>query len=744
MTLFTRLRFLMRNLFGSGQADRALEAELQSAVELLAADHEARGLTPAAARRAAKVELGGTAQIAEHVRDVRLGHALSTVWSDARYGWRGLRRSPGFSVVAILTLALGIGANTALFSVADAVLLRPLPYPDSDRLVAVENASALINWRGDLRRDVEESAVFVDVGTYVAGAVNVGGDSAPQRVRAAAVSPGFFKALDPQPIAGRAFTADDLKVDLRQAVISDALWKRRRPALRPGEEVLINGRTFVIVGIMPPRMDFPGGTDVWLPTGSDSQIAGSASAPSAIARLAPGVTPDRARIVIDRIAAAAANGSRNAEERRGLVVPLHDALVGPVRPVFLTLTIAVALVLLVACLNVASLLVARVSAREREIVLRRALGATDPKLVRLLLCESVLLSAVAGLLAVPVAVWTLAAIRVVLPAAQVGADAVTIDARAFLATAVLCVTATCIFGMAPVWSLRRAGAVGLLRRTSSSTSDPFWRRFRSTLVVAELAIALVLIAGATTIGRTVSTLMRVDLGVTGERALTLETTLPLARYNSLERLGVFYEQMEAAVRRIPGVEAVGTTSRLPGTRELGIGRRIIIEGRPAPEGAQRGASYLWASPDYFQAIGVPLVAGRHFASTDSAGAQPVAMISESVARRVGLSPAEAIGQRIAIASRGARWRRSSAWCATCGCRGQRQIPGRSCTCRWRSRPAMGRLSSSSRRSAIRRWSRRRSAPRWRESIPICLFTASRRSSRCERAFWPTGRLPWRS
>jgi putative ABC transport system permease protein len=652
MTLFTRLRFLIRNLFDSGRAERALDAELQSAVDLLADDHEARGLTPAAARRAAKVELGGTVQIAEHVRNVRLGHGLSAVWNDVRYGWRGLRHSPGFSVVAILTLALGIGANTALFSVADAVLLRPLPYPESDRLVAVEDASSLITWRGDLREEVEESGVFVGVGTYVAGAVNVGGDAAPERVRAAAVSAGFFEALDRQPIAGRVFTADDLKVDLRQAVISHALWTRRRPAVRPGEEMLINGRTFVIVGIMPPRVDFPGGADVWLPTGSDSQIAGGASAPGAIARLAPGVTPDRARMVIDRIVAAAAKGRRDANERRGLVVPLHDALVGPVRPVFLTLAIAVALVLLVACLNVASLLLARVSAREREIASRRALGATDLRLVRLLLCESVLLSAGAGLLAVPVAVWTLAAIRVVLPAAQIGADAVTIDARAFLAMAGLCVTATGIFGMAPVWSLRRVGAVGLLRTTSSSSSDPFWRRFRTTLVVAELAIALVLMAGAATIGRTVSTLMRVDLGVTGERALTVETMLPLVRYDSLERLGVFYEQMEAAVSRIPGVEAVGTTSRLPGTRELGIGRRIMVEGRPAPEGAQRGASYLSASPDYFQAIGIRLVAGRHFASTDRAGTQPVAMISESVARRVGLSPPEAIGQRIAIGVQG--------------------------------------------------------------------------------------------
>ncbi|HVW05912.1 MAG TPA: ABC transporter permease [Vicinamibacterales bacterium] len=570
--------------------------------------------------------------------------------ADLRHALRALRHARGFSIVAILTLALGIGANTALFSVADAILLRPLPYPDSDRLVAIEDASSLANWRGEVRKDVEDSTAFAGVGTYVAGAVNVGGDPAAERVRAAAVSAGFFRALASQPIAGRVFTADDLKIDLHQAVISHALWTRRGRSLPPGGEVLINGRPFVIAGIMPPRVDFPGRTDVWIPMGSDSQIAGAAAAPAAIARLASGVTPDRARLEIERIAAA--NGRRDANAPSIQVVPLHDELVGPVRPVLLTLAMAVALVLLVACLNVASLLLARVSAREREIAARRTLGATGLKLVRLLLCESALLSAGAGLLAVPVAVWTLAAIRVVLPAAQVGADVVAIDARALLITAVLCVTATCIFGLAPVWSLRRTGAADLLRTKSSSTSDPFWRRFRSALVIAELAIALVLIAGAATVGRTVSTLMRVDLGATGDRALTAETTLPLARYGSLEPLASFFEQMETAVKRIPGVEAVGATSRLPGTHELGIARSILVDGRPVPEGAQRAVSYLFASPDYFQAIGIPLVAGRHFTSTDRAGALPVAMISESVARRVGLSPAEAIGERIAIGLQG--------------------------------------------------------------------------------------------
>jgi putative ABC transport system permease protein len=577
--------------------------------------------------------------------------------NDSRQALRALRHTPGFSIVAIVTLALGIGANTALFSVADAVLLRPLPYPNPDRLVGIDGAPLSFDPQSGMtiHPDVEQSEVFTAMGSYAPGAVNVGGEPAPERVRAAAVSAGFLEALGAQPVAGRVFTAEDLKADLRQAVISHALWTRRGRAILPGGELLINGRAFTVLGIMPPRVDFPGGADVWIPVAADTQITGSASAPTTVARLTPGVSPDRARVEVERIADAISKGTRDFGERPVLVEALHDQLVGPVRPLFLALAVAVALVLLVACINTASLLLSRVSAREREISVRRALGASGFRLVRHLLCESALLSACAGLLALPAAMWTLEAIQALLPATLHGAGEVAIDGRALLATAVLCVTVTLLFGMAPACSLRRAGSAGVVRGASSSTADPFWRRFRSGLVVAELAIALLLIAGAATVAQTVGALMRVDLGITGERALTVETTLPIATYDSPERLAVLHEQLEAALRAIPGVEAMGATNRMPGSREVGLGRRIMIDGRQAPEGTQGGASYLSATPDYFRAIGIRLVAGRHFTSADRRGAQAVAIVSESVARRVGLSPAEAVGQRVEIGIGRASW-----------------------------------------------------------------------------------------
>ncbi len=569
--------------------------------------------------------------------------------NELRQSFRALRHAKGFSIVAVATLALGIGANTALFCVADAVLLRPLPYPAPDRLVAIDGAPMSFNSRTalGLRKEVQESAVFTATGTYESGAVNVGGEGGAERVRAAAVSARFLEVLGAGPVVGRVPTADDLKKDVRQAVISHALWLRRG-RIKPGGEILVNGRAFVVVGVMPDRVDFPGAADIWIPTGSDHQIAGSASAPATIGRLAPGVTADGARLELERIADAAGRGVRDSEEQPIRVLPLHDDLVASVRPLFLTLAIAVALVLLVACINTASLLLVRVSAREREIAARRALGASGLRLVRHLLCESALLSVCAGILAIPAAVWTLGAIRAALPVALHGSGHVVFNVRALLATGFLCATTTLLFGTAPVWWLRRAGGVNVLRGISSSTVDPFWRRFRGVLVIAELAIALVLIAGAATVGRTVSALMRVDLGVSGERALTVETALPLARYDSPERLAAFHEQLETAVRGIPGVEAVGATNQMPGTPQMAVGRRIMVEGRPAPQRAQRGATCLSASTDYFRAIGIPLVAGRYFTRADGPRAQLVAIVSESVARRVGLPPAEAIGRRVEV------------------------------------------------------------------------------------------------
>jgi putative ABC transport system permease protein len=569
--------------------------------------------------------------------------------NDLRQAIRALWHHPGFSAVAVITLALGIGANTALFSIADAVLLRPLPYPEPERLVWIDGAPFRFTKSGmGLSRRVEQSVVLNGAGIYAPGALNVGGDPGAERVRAAAVTPGFLTALNAAPVSGRVFTETDVTADPRVAVIGHALWKRRGGKIEPGDSLLLNGRAFTVLGVLPPRVDFPAKAEVWVPVGSDHQITGRAFAPSTIARLARGITSDHARAEIDRINHEGAAGRYDPGEVR--VLPLMDELVGSVRPLFLIVGAAVLLVLLVACINTANLLLARMSAREREMSVRRALGASRFRLVRHLLCESAVLSTAAGLLALPVALWTLDALRVLLPPTLHGVTEIAIDRRAIAATAALCAIATVVFGVAPAWTLRRASEGSVLRTATSGTTDPFWRRFRSGLVAAELAIAVVLTAGAAAIVNTVATLMRADIGVRGDGALTMETTLPMAKYDSAARLLSFHERVQTAVRALPGVEAVGATSLLPGSKEIGIGAGIEIENLPVPEG-KPSASYLSVTPDYFRALGIDLLVGRPFSAADRPDGELVAVVSERVARTVGLTPQEAIGRRIKVAFR---------------------------------------------------------------------------------------------
>jgi putative ABC transport system permease protein len=566
--------------------------------------------------------------------------------NDLRQALRMVYRNPGFSSVAILTLALGIGANTALFSVADAVLLRPLPYADPDRIVAVDGAPYRFGpMITGMVREVEQSPAFHGIGLYAPGAVNIGGEPRAERVRAAAVSHGFFPALGASPMTGRVFTADDVNADRYVAVLGHALWRRRfgGQPLTDRTTILVNGRAYAVLGVMPPRYDFPGRAEIWIPAGADLQITGAAFAPQTIARLAPGITLDHARAEIQRINDLRARRRGETDESTVTVAPFRDRLVGGVRPLILTVSAAVLLVLLVACINTANLLLARVSAREREMSVRRALGASRGRLIRHLLVESAVLSALAGLVALPAAMWTLDGIRVLVPPTFHGSGEIAIDGRAFAATGTLSILATILFGLAPAVSLRASSVDAL--RGSSSTVVPFWRRFRSALVVAELAIALVLLSGAATIVRTVSSLMRVDLGARGDRALAMELTLPAARYPGLPEMAAFHDALHPRLRALPGVEAAAAGSTVPGSRETGIGVPIEVEGRPAPDASARFASYVTVTPEYFRALGIDVIAGRPFAATDSAGAPPVVMISESAARAVGLDPRSAIGLR---------------------------------------------------------------------------------------------------
>ncbi len=474
--------------------------------------------------------------------------------NDLRSAFRTLLRNPGFTMVAVLTLALGVGANTALFSVADAVLFRPLPYPTPERIVKIESAPLAFTKTGfTAPRAMEDSTVFEGSGIYISGGINVGGEPHAERVRAAAVSAGFFPAMGTQAILGRPFTREESRANAPVAVISEALWRRRLGASQALDQpLLLNGRAYTVIGVMPAGFAFPMDAEVWVAPGADMQIAGGAIAPDTIARLAPGTTLEQARQEAFRLKYEPGE-TPNPRDRPIVVTPLRDELVGAVRPLFGIMAIAVALVMLVACMNVANLLLARVSAREREMSIRRALGASRSRLVRYLLAESGLIAAFAGLVAIPIAIWTLQGMRMLLPPQLHNAAAIGLDARAALVTGLLCIMATILFGLVPSMSMRARGASDLLR-TGTATASPFWRRFRGALVAGQLAAALVLLAGSITVVKTVSTLLRVDLGASGENILTLQLTVPRARYTTPPKVLDFRTQLDDQLRALPGVE----------------------------------------------------------------------------------------------------------------------------------------------------------------------------------------------
>ena len=564
--------------------------------------------------------------------------------SDLRVAVRALRRSPAFTLVAVVTLALGIGANTALFSVADAVLFKPLPYPEPERIIQIESGPVGFSKTGMIAsRQMEQSPVFNGVGIYATGGLNVGDGGYAERVRAAAVTAGFFQAMGTPPLIGRPFTQAEATANERVAVVSHSLWQRRLAARQSLDQPLVlNGKPYTVVGVMPPRYAFPEYAEVWIPTGTDSQITGSAFAPSGVARMAPGVTIPAALKEAERIKYR--GQPKHPMDQDVKITALRDELVGSVRALFGIVAAAGLLVLLVACINTANLLLARISSREREIAVRRALGASRGRLVRYLLCESATLSVGAGLLAIPAAIVTLNALRMILPPTLHGVAEVAIDGRAALVTSVLCVACTLLFGLIPALSTDGRASPTILR-SGTTTASPFWRRFRGALVAAEVAAGLMLLAGAATIVNTVTTLMRADIGVRGENVLTLQLTLPMSKYDTRPKVSEFFSRLDERLRAIPGVESAAGTSMMPGSREVGTGVGIKVEGLPEQK-VESYALLVRASIDYFRTMGIDLLAGRAFTPADGPAAPSVTIVSERVARAYGLEPSQLIGRRI--------------------------------------------------------------------------------------------------
>jgi predicted permease len=589
------------------------------------------------------------------------------MFQDLRYGVRMLLKKPGFTLITVLTLALGIGANTAIFSVVNGVLLKPLPYRAPDELIRLfERSQSQPKFpmaMGNFQDYREQNTTLAGLALYTRQDVELASDNKPERLTALGVTSGFFELLGVQPLLGREFhREDELPNDNAGVILSHGIWQRRfggDPDII-GKAVTLSGRLFTIVGVMPPGLQHVGGdyrslphgesVDVWWPLQMPSRAGRNAHFCNAIGRLNPGVSATAAETDFNIIAERLAQQFPGSNQGWGIAIqPLHEELVGRTRTTLWVLLGTVFFVLLIACVNVANLLLARATAREREIAVRSALGARRGRIVRQLLTESLLLATVGGAAGILLAKLAIGALRVMGPEQLPRLQAVSIDGQILLFTLALTLLTGVLFGLAPALQAGRINLNELLKEGGrSGAGGRRQRRLRDALVIAEVALALVLLVGAGLLMRSFWKLQQADPGFNAERVLTASLTLPGARYREAPKMAAFQEQLLERLSALPDVQAVGLTSDLPWTG-YDENAGFTIEGRVSPPNDEPGARYHFASADYFRAAGVPLVEGRFFNAADRQGARPVVLINQSMASRY-WPDESAVGKRFTFSS----------------------------------------------------------------------------------------------
>jgi putative ABC transport system permease protein len=565
--------------------------------------------------------------------------------NDLRYAIRALRKNPAFTVVAVLTLALGIGANTALFSVVNAVLLRPLPYRDPARLAQLWESNQwsrtvlvsrlnFLDWR-------EQSHSFESMAVYAGGPVTATGGDLPQRTSGTEVSRGFFETFGMQPSLGRTFLAEELQPSASvPAVIGYGLWQRAFASDSKviGKTVHISGIECHLVGVASPGFLFPDKTEFWIPFEAlPDDSSRSAHNYFVAARLKAGVPVATAQAEMNTIARRLEQQYPESNKGQGVnVVPLHEQLVGDVKPALLILLGAVGLVLIIACANVANLLLARSAERAREMAVRTVLGAGRARLVVQVLCESLLLSGMGGSVGLLLALWATPLLALLIPGSVPRADEIRIDAPVLCFALGISVLTAMLFGLLPALRLSRTELNESLKEAGRAATGRT-RRAGGILVVSELALSMVLLITAGLLIRSFFGILRVDPGFRAEHVVTAQLSLPVLSLTEPVHPGEvlnYYRSILERVQSIPGVAAAGTTTRLPLTDQLNVTGLFDIEGRPpAKLGSSQVAGYRVASPDYFRAMGIPFVGGRDFSPYDSVDAPQTALINETMASR---------------------------------------------------------------------------------------------------------------
>ena len=571
---------------------------------------------------------------------------MKNLFRDARHGFRILLRRPAFTLVAVLTLALGIGANAAIFSVAYTLLVKPLPYVDAERIVLLNENNLSRGWSSfslsppnflDWRA---QSQSFEMMAAWGGRSYNHTGGEAPERLRGLTGTEGFFEILGGTPALGRGFHPEEYQLGRDQVVmLSHGFWHRAfggRPDVID-KPISLNGQTFTIVGVMHPDWRF-GGREVviFAPRAfTDSERQGrGAHYMNAIGRLKPGVTAQQAQTEMSAIAARLEEQYPASNKGWGAgVIPFRDAVVGDLRPMLLMLLGAVGLVLLIACANIANMHLARATVRAREMAIRTAIGAGRSRIVQQLLTESVILGLAGGLVGLLLAWWATTSFIAAYPDLLPRASDIGVDRTVLAFTAVLSLVTAILFGLAPAFASSRTDLNDSLKEGGRGGSGGrFGRWLRSALVVGEVAIALVLLAGAGLLLRSFAELMRVEPGFRTEQRVSATTILPRPKYNDPAAQLAFYEQALERLRALPGVETGALTSLVPvsGNDEI---YSIQFDGRPPlPPGQGFSALYYLVSPEYFTTMGIPVLKGRGFTAQDRDGAPRVAVINDEFAR----------------------------------------------------------------------------------------------------------------
>ncbi len=675
MRWWSELKYLVRKL-NRRRAERELQEEIGAHLEMETQEKIADGLSREEARYAAQRVFGSVALATEDSRAWWGFGRLEELWQDLHYGARMLVKQPGFTLVVVVTLALGIGANTAVFSVINAVLLRPLPYRNADGLVMVwgnllalgmERMGARAAEYDDYRRQTQifsETAAFKSLSFNLSEA---GGD--PERIAGARVTASLFPMLGAGVAAGRLFTTDNEQVGSDQVVIiSHGLWQRRfgSDSNLIGKTIALDGQNRTVVGILPAGFQFPHRSlpfaepaDIFVPLAFTSeQIAGRSGLFEyrVLARLRPGVTLDQARGQMDVYARSIEQyfrGPNNADGGwRITVEPLGRIVAGKSRETLLALLAIVGLVMLIACANVANLLLARALARQKEIAVRSALGASRLRVVRQLLTESVLLAALGGGLGLLLARWGIEALVKLNPASVPRISEISIDGRVLVFTVVISLLTGLLFGIIPALQTSRPDPLQSLKEVNTSLTIS-GRRFqlRQVLVVIEIALTLIVLVCAGLVINSFVRLLRFNPGLNPNQVLTAQFSLSPTKYSDQIQTAAFFEQLMGKVTTIPGVQAAGASSIVPLSGRA-TDDPFSIEGRPLDMSRVTVAGHQNITPDFFRALGIPLVQGRDFTSADVAGAPPVAIINETMARTYwppGKENAQnPIGQRIGL------------------------------------------------------------------------------------------------